>query len=82
MFDKANDKIDEAIGAGQEQLGKTFDQPEHEFKGKVRKQLARGAYTVDDMIESVKDHTKSSPLAALLIAAGAGFVLGKIITRK
>ncbi|QKJ87563.1 hypothetical protein PMPD1_2622 [Paramixta manurensis] len=82
MLDKAKDKVDEALGAGQEQFGKASGSAEHEAKGKVRKQLARGSYAVDDFFEAVKDQTKSSPLATLAIAAGIGFVLGKVIGRK
>ena len=82
MLDKAKDKVDEAIGAGQEELGKASGSAKHEVKGNVRKQLARGSYALDDFVESVKDQTKSSPLATLAIAAGIGFVLGKVIGRK
>ncbi|RWR03905.1 hypothetical protein ED28_02645 [[Pantoea] beijingensis] len=82
MFEQAKDKVDEAIGAGQEQFGKATRSPEHEIKGKVRKQLARGSYVVDDFVDSVKEQTKSSPLASLAIAVGVGFVLGKVIGRK
>lgn len=82
MFEQAKDKVDEAIGAGQEQFGKATRSPEHEVKGKVRKQLARGSYAVDDLVDSVKEQTKSSPLASLAVAVGIGFVLGKVIGRK
>ncbi|MFS2220931.1 CsbD family protein [Pantoea sp. B65] len=82
MFEQAKDKVDEAIGAGQEQFGKASRSPEYEVKGKVRKQLARGSYAVDDLVDSVKQQTQSSPLASLAIAVGVGFVLGKVIGRK
>jgi len=82
MFEQAKDKVDEAIGAGQEQFGKATRSPEHEVKGKVRQQLARGSYAVDDFVDTVKQQTKSAPLASLAVAAGIGFVLAKVIGRK
>lgn len=82
MFEQAKDKVDEAIGAGQEQFGKAAGSSEHELKGKVRQKLARGSYAVDDFVDTVKQQTKSPPLASLAVAAGIGFVLAKVIGRK
>lgn len=82
LFDKANDKAEEAIGKGQEELGKAFDSPEHEFKGRARQQAARASYAIDDALDCVKSKTKDSPLVSLAIAAGVGFLAAKILGRR
>lgn len=82
MLEQAKDKLNEAAGAGEEALGKGVDSPKHQINGNVRKQLARGSYAIDDCIGNVKAQARRSPMTALAIAAGIGFVLGKLLTRK
>ncbi|MBD8162929.1 CsbD family protein [Erwinia persicina] len=82
LFDKANDKAQEAIGKGQEEFGKAVDSPEHEFRGKVRQQAAKASYAVDDALDCVKTKTQESPLVSLVIAAGVGFLAAKIFGRR
>lgn len=82
LFDKANDKAQEAIGKGQEEFGKAVDSPEHEFKGKVRQQASRASYALDDALDCVKTKTKDAPLVSLAVAAGIGFLAAKILGRR
>jgi len=82
LFDKANDKAQEAVGKGQEEFGKAVDSPEHEFRGKVRQQAAKATYAFDDAIDCVKSKTKDSPIVSLAIAAGIGFLAAKILNRR
>lgn len=82
LFDKANDKANEAIGMGQEEFGKAVDSPEHQFRGKARQQAARASYAIDDALDCVKSKTQDSPLVSLVIAAGVGFLAAKIFGRR
>ncbi|ATZ10973.1 glycine zipper domain-containing protein [Erwinia amylovora] len=82
LFDKANDKAQEAVGKGQEELGKAVDSPEHELKGKVRQHAAKASYAVDDALDCVKTKTQDAPLVSLAIAAGVGFLAAKLLGRR
>lgn len=82
LFDKANDKAEEAIGKGQEEFGRATDSPEHTAKGKARQHAARASYAIDDALDCVKSKTQDSPLVSLAIAAGVGFLAAKILGRR
>lgn len=82
LSDKAKDKVEEALGTGQEELGKAVESPEHEFKGRARKNAARASYAVDDALDCVKSKTQDSPFISLAIAAGVGFLAAKILGRR
>ncbi|CAK9885762.1 MAG: hypothetical protein XXXJIFNMEKO3_02176 [Candidatus Erwinia impunctatus] len=82
LFDKANDKLDESVGMGQAQLGKTFDSPEHQIKGTLRQGAAKAAYTVDDALDCVRSKTRKAPFVSLAVAAGVGFLAAGLLRRR
>ncbi|MBS0969853.1 CsbD family protein [Chimaeribacter arupi] len=79
MFDKVKDKAEEAVGAGQEQFGRATDDGKTQFEGAVRKNLSQASYAVNDAVDTVKRTTSDNPVPALLVAAGVGFVLAKLL---
>ncbi len=82
LFDKANDKAQEAAGIGQEEFGRAFDSPQHEIKGKLRQHAAKATYAFDDAVDCVKNKTQDSPLVSLAVAAGVGFLAAKLFGRR
>jgi len=82
MFDKAKDKAEEAAGAVQQQFGRATGSAEHEAKGTVRRRASQATYAVDDALDCARDAAAKSPLTALAVAAGVGFVLGKLLSSR
>lgn len=82
MLDKAKDKAEEAIGKGQEAVGRAMDDDDMRLEGKVRKHAAQACYSVNDCVDVIKEKTSNDPLPALLIAGGIGFLLAKIIGHR
>jgi|GEM_PF-499538 uncharacterized protein YjbJ (UPF0337 family) len=79
MLEQAKDKAEEIIGKSQEAFGKAAGDSALNLEGKIRKHAAQACYGINDYLDSVKDKTAKDPLPALIIAAGAGFLLAKIL---
>lgn len=79
MLEQAKDKAEEMVGKGQEEFGKATGDSALNLEGKIRKHAAQACYGINDYLDSVKDKTAKDPLPALMIAAGAGFLLAKIL---
>src|SRR5471030_1754480 len=82
MFDKAKDKVEEMVGKGQEEFGRATQDRDLQAEGVVRKNLSQASYAVNDAVDTVKRLTSDNPVPALLIAAGVGFLLAKLVARR
>ncbi len=79
MLQQAKDKAEEMVGKGQEEFGKATGDSAMNLEGKIRKHAAQACYGVNDYLDSLKDKTAKDPLPALMIAAGVGFLLARIL---
>jgi len=54
----------------------------HEAASKVRSYVDKGRAKASELGDGVQDYVQTKPLQALLIAAGAGLVLGYLFGRR
>ncbi|POP46685.1 CsbD family protein [Superficieibacter electus] len=82
MFEKAENKVNEAAGKAQEVFGRATDSHDDTIKGATRKYASQAGYAVRDAADTVRDQVSSNPLGGLAIAGAVGVVLGFLLARK
>lgn len=82
MFEKAEDKLNEAAGKAQEVFGRATGSADDEAKGSARKYANQASYAVRDAADTVRDQVSSNPFAGLAIAAAVGIAFGFLLGRK
>jgi uncharacterized protein YjbJ (UPF0337 family) len=77
--------VQDVAGKAEEAIGYAAGSPGARIEGKVRQFAgkAQAAYgrTAEDVSTRMRTATKHRPLAALAVAAGVGFLLGRITAR-
>ena len=71
-FNDAAGKVQDAVG------GLTGD-ADLQAEGKLRQLAGKAQARYGDSVDQVAEATRNNPLGALLIAAGVGFVLGRLL---
>jgi uncharacterized protein YjbJ (UPF0337 family) len=82
MLDQGKGMLQNASGKVQDAVGGLTGDSAMQLKGKARAAAGQIQQTYGDTLDSVRDMTASTPIAALAIAVGAGFVLGALLTRN
>lgn len=82
MFDKAEDKLNQAAGTARELYGKQTNNPGEELKGAARKYASQASYAVREATDNVRDQVSTNPISGLAIAAAVGVVFGFLLGRK
>lgn len=71
--------LNEAAGKVQDAVGGLTGDLDLQAEGKVRQLAGKTQAKYGDSVEQVAEATRNNPLGALLIAAGVGFLLGKLL---
>ncbi|MEL4013828.1 MULTISPECIES: CsbD family protein [Dryocola] len=82
MFEKAEDKLNEAAGKAQEVFGRETNRPDHAAAGAAKKYASQASYAVRDAADTVRDQVSSNPLGGLAVAGAIGVVIGFLLGRK
>lgn len=82
MFEKTEDKVNEAAGKVQETFGRATNHHDDTVQGAARKYASQASYAARDAADSVRDQVTSNPLSGLAIAGAVGVVIGFLIGRK
>lgn len=82
MFEKAEDKLNEAAGKAQEAYGRYGNRPDDTAAGAAKKYASQASYAVRDAADTVRDRVSSNPMGGLAIAGAVGVVLGYLLARK
>ncbi len=88
--DKATDRANAALGTAEEQIARLRSQVESLMKDRVTPAVAAAADRAESALHSATDAVRSSteavsgrvqqqPLMSVLIAAGIGFLLGRVM---
>lgn len=87
--DRISDKVDELQGSAQEQIAQLRAQVEQLMSERVTPALANAAGQVEDYARQARDmandqaeqfseKVREAPLVSVLIAAGVGYLIGRI----
>ncbi|MGI4982256.1 MAG: CsbD family protein [Janthinobacterium lividum] len=68
-----------AVGKIQDAAGALLGDTSQQVEGKGRQLAGKVQAQYGETVDQVVDATKSNPIAALLIAAGVGLLLGKLM---
>ncbi|MFL9965242.1 CsbD family protein [Paraburkholderia sediminicola] len=71
--------VNEAAGKVQDALGGLTGDLGLQAEGKLRQQAGQTQAKYGDSVDQIAEATRNDPLGALLIAAGVGFLLGKLL---
>jgi uncharacterized protein YjbJ (UPF0337 family) len=71
--------LKDAAGKVQDAVGGLTGDPGLQAEGKIRQLSGQAQAKYGDSVEQLADATRNNPLGALLIAAGVGFLLGKLL---
>ena len=82
MFEKAEDKVNEAAGKAQEVFGRTTNSPGDTVKGMAQKYASQASNATRDATDTLRDQVISNPIGGLAIAGAVGIVIGYLLGRK
>jgi uncharacterized protein YjbJ (UPF0337 family) len=68
-----------ATGKLQDAAGGLLGDPGLQLEGKARQVAGKAQALYGDQIDYVRDATQNNPIGALLIAAGIGFLIAKVL---
>jgi uncharacterized protein YjbJ (UPF0337 family) len=71
--------LNDAAGKVQDAVGGLTGDLDLQAEGKLRQLAGKTQAKYGDSVEQVAEATRNNPLGALLIAAGVGFLLGKLL---
>ena len=74
--------IRNVAGKAEEAVGSMTGDTATEMRGKARQVAGEAQRTVGEAVETVRGMASDQPLIALGIAAGVGFVLGMLMSRR
>jgi uncharacterized protein YjbJ (UPF0337 family) len=82
-------KIEELEGLAQAAYGQAIDDDETKARGrfrqaagKARESFGQAIDQIGDMSLQLREHVREQPLTMLLLAAGVGFLVGRLWPRK
>jgi ElaB/YqjD/DUF883 family membrane-anchored ribosome-binding protein len=78
MKNQTRDTIKDAV----DELGEAVGDAATQFQGSVRQVAGKAQENVKEAMAAMSDTLGSSPLATAAIAAGVGFILGMIWSRR
>jgi uncharacterized protein YjbJ (UPF0337 family) len=71
--------LQDAAGKVQDAVGGLTGDLDLQAEGKVRQLSGQAQAKYGESVEQIAEATRNNPLGALLIAAGVGFLLGKLL---
>ncbi|QQC65882.1 CsbD family protein [Paraburkholderia ginsengisoli] len=71
--------LKDAAGKVQDAVGGLTGDLDLQAEGKVRQLSGKAQAKYGESVEQIADVTRNNPLGALLIAAGVGFLLGRLL---
>jgi uncharacterized protein YjbJ (UPF0337 family) len=82
MIDQAKGVANDVVGKAQDAYGGATGDFATQLKGKARQAAGKAQQTYGEALSTVRDAAASSPVASLAVAAGIGFLLGVLWTRR
>ncbi|KKB62081.1 hypothetical protein WM40_19485 [Robbsia andropogonis] len=77
--DQAAGTVKNIAGKVQEGIGNVFGDPQTQAEGKLRQVGGAIQQSYGQAVDKVSETTRINPIGSLLIAAGVGFILGKVL---
>jgi uncharacterized protein YjbJ (UPF0337 family) len=82
MLDQAKGIAQEVVGRAQDAYGGAAGDAATQIQGKVRQAAGIAQKSYGDAVTSIREAAISNPAATLAVAAGVGFVLGMLWSRR
>lgn len=82
MFEKEEGTLQKTQGKVQEAAGGLLGDAQWQFKGKARQVAGQMQQTYGDTLDTLRDATSSTPIAALAIVGSLGFLIGALWARS
>ena len=82
MMEKAEGTAQKWVGKAQEAVGDVTGDASAQIKGKAREVAGRTQECYGEALNMVRESAASNPVATIAVAAGIGFLLGALITRR
>lgn len=82
MMEKAEGTAQKWVGKAQEAVGDVTGDAGAQIKGKAREVAGRTQECYGEALNMVRESAASNPVATIAVAAGIGFLLGALVTRR
>lgn len=82
MIDQTKGTVKDVVGKAQDAYGGAAGDAATQLEGKVQQAAGKLQKGYGDAMEGLRDAASSNPVATLAVAAGAGFVLGVMWSRR
>jgi uncharacterized protein YjbJ (UPF0337 family) len=81
-MEQAKSTVKDVVGKAQDAFGGATGNGARQLHGKVKQAAGKVQKSYGEAVKGLRDAASSNPIAALAVAAGAGFVLGAIWSRR
>ncbi|RZL45105.1 MAG: CsbD family protein [Variovorax sp.] len=82
MFEKTEGTLQNIAGRVQDAVGGATGDTSVQAEGKARQLAGKAQQTYGDVLNQVRESAVSNPVGTIAVAAGAGFVLGALFSRR
>jgi len=82
MFEKAEGVAQTVAGKIEEAAGAATEDSNLQARGRARRATGQVQQGYGEALDTVREVTSNSPITTLALAAGVGFVLGAVWTRR
>ena len=82
MFEKAEGTLQNIAGHVQDAVGGATGDTSVQAEGKARQLAGKAQQTYGDVLNQVRESAVTNPVGTIAVAAGAGFLLGALLSRR
>jgi len=82
MMEKAEGTAQKWVGKAQDAVGDITGDAGTQIKGKAREMAGRTQECYGETLNMVRDSAANNPMATIAVAAGIGFLIGALMTRR
>jgi uncharacterized protein YjbJ (UPF0337 family) len=82
MMDQAKGAVKDVVGKAQDAYGGATGDAATQLQGKIRQATGKLQESYGEAVDGLREQTAANPIATLAVAAGVGFVLGALWSRR